>query len=354
LSYFLVNAQNNAESRSSYLTDLKNENLQVVHASFSWQTNEPVIPPPTHTSGTWNQVVLSIRNANTVSSGLQYILVNGTYITKWYQVPAPGPFIYGAPPSSDLGTSIPPLLIPPKGVEYIMLDGTAGSLPLGILNTDRPLQITLVTESGNYFTTNWSPPTALTSAAVSPRDYQAVPQDELTLSGSQSYAENATVVGYSWTISVPTACGASTYDTVTGVAGETLAYAPEALFPTTYTTDCITGPISATLTIADSNGFNATSQPIVVPPDPSLDPPSSLSVATTGIPGTITIQVDDAYGTPVANEFVTAVASGGLTVTPPAPSTTNSMGQVAFSVSGASGTVTFQAGGIPSLQVPYP
>lgn len=352
LSYFLVNAQQNAQNRSSYLTDLKNENLQVVYASFSWQA---VAPPPTHDQGTWNQVVLSVRNANTLSSGLQGILVNGQYISRWYQVSAPGPFSPTGTPSAVLGTSVPPLLIPAKATEYIMLDGATGSLPGGVLLTNATLQITLVTESGNYFKTSWSPPTALPAATVSTRNYQAVPQDELTLSGGQSYAENATVVGYSWAISVPTSCGATTYDTAKGVGGETLAYAPEALFPTTYATDCITGPISATLTVADSNGFNATSQPIVVPPDPSLDPPSSLSVVsvTSGLPGTIIIQVEDAYGTPVDNEFVAAEASGGLTLMT-SSSTTNTMGQVTFSVSGTSGTVTFQAGGIPPLQVPYP
>jgi hypothetical protein len=415
LSYFLATAQQNSQNRSVYLTDLKNENFQVVYASLSqawvtgtttnatstvlndtsetWTTNQYVgyyleytsgpakgqderiisntainittaafNPAPTADGGdaftvygppqgTWNQVVLSVRNTNTVSSGLQDILVNGAYITKWYQVSAPGSF---GIPVTYLGAKNASLLIPAKATEYIKLNGSTGSLP-GSLQTNEPLQITLVSQSGNYFTTNWTPPVALTAATVSPKAYQAVPQDELSLSGAQSYASNGTVVAYSWSVSVPNSCTSSTaFDTASNVPGETLAYAPEALF-TNWSTDCITGPINATLTVTDSNGFVATSQPLVVPPDPALDPPAALSLVTNSST-TITVEVTDAYGRLVPNELVTAVGSGGLTVTPSSLGTGAcpgaTCGEATFTVSGT-GSALFQAGGVPSLQVPF-
>jgi hypothetical protein len=345
LSYFLATASQNSENRSNYLTDLKDENLQVVYASFS------------PAGGPWTQVVLSVRNANTVSSGLQGILVNGAYITKWFQVNSSGS---SASLVTYLGAKIAPLLIPAKATEYIMLNYSAalpGSLP-GPLPANQPLQITLVTQSGNYFPANWSPPVALASASVS-KSFQAVPQDELSLSGAQSYADNGTVVRYSWTVSVPDSCASPTgpQDVASGISGETLAYAPEALF-TNWSTDCISGPITATLTVTDSNGFTATSQPVVVPPDPALAPPASLTLFSEN-PGVTTfnivVQVSDAYGRPMVGQVVTAVSSGGVTLMSNTAGT-DSSGQAIFTVTSgsASGSVLFQVASVPQLEVPYP
>jgi hypothetical protein len=347
LSYFLATASQNSENRSNYLTDLKNENFQVVYASFS------------PAGGPWTQVVLSVRNANTVSSGLQGILVNGAYITKWFQVNSSGS---SASVVSILGAKIAPLLIPAKATEYIMLNYSAGSLP-GPLLANQPLQITLVTQSGNYFRANWSPPVALASASVS-KSFQAVPQDELSLSGVQSYAGNGTVVGYSWTVSVPESCASPTgpQDVASGIIGETLAYAPEALF-TNWSADCISGPITATLTVTDSNGFTATSQPVVVPPDPALAPPASLTLFSenTDVPlittYNIAVQVSDVYGRPVAGQVVTAVCYGNVTLASNTADT-NGNGQAVFTVTVTTvnpvGSVLFQVASVPQLEVVYP
>jgi hypothetical protein len=343
LSYFLATASQNAQNRSSYLTDLKNENFQVAYASFS------------PSAGPFTKVVLSVRNANTLSSGLQDILVNGAYITTWYQVNATGAKV------STLGVTISPLLIPAKATEYISLNGS-GSLPGGSLPANQPLQITLVSQSGNYFRANWSPPVALASASLSPKGYQAVSQDELSLSGAQSYAGNGTVVGYSWTVSVPDSCASPTgpQDVASGILGETLAYAPEALF-TNWSADCISGPITAALTVTDSNGFSATSQPVVVPPDPALAPPASLTLfsenSTTTTMFNIVVQVSDSYGRPVAGQVVTAVSYGNVTL---ASNTvgTDPNGQAIFTVMYKNmnpvGSVLFQVASVPQLEVPYP
>ena len=350
LSYFLATAQQNSQNRSAYLTDLKNENFQVVYASFSWQGSGG---PP----GEWNQVVLSIRNANTLSSGLQDILVNGDYITTWYQVSSPGP-LATVVSVLGVGKGLAPLLFPAKATEYIMLNGSLGSLPGGTLQSDQALQITLVTQSGNYFRTNWSPPTALASASVSPRNYQAVPQDELSFSGAQSYAGNGTVVGYSWTVSVPDNCSSPTgQDVASNIPGENLAYAPEALFAN-WTTDCLAGPITATLTVTDSNGFTATSQPVVLPPDPALAPPASLTLFSEN-PGVTTfniiVQVSDAYGRPVAGQVITAVSNGNVTLASNSAGT-DINGQAIFTVTDMNpvGSVLFQVASVPQLEVPYP
>lgn len=416
ISYFLVNAQQNAENRSSYLTDLKNENLQIEYTSFSQASVTGTVTSATTTvltdlSATWasdqyvyyylnytsgpdsgqgqlilsntadtittaafgsvpntgdafivspqasNQVVLSVRNANTLTSGLKYILVNGAYIATWYQVNAPGP---SGALVSYLGTKITPLLIPAKGTEYIKLNYTAGSLDSlkEPLQANQALQITLVSESGNYFTTNWSPPVALASATIAPRDDQAVPQDELSFSGAQSYAQNGTLTGYSWSLNVPNSCTIPTaQDTSPNKLGETLAYAPEALFANWFT-DCITGPITATLTVTDSNGFTATSQPVVVPPDPALSPPASLTLFSVN-PGistfNIVVQVLDSYGRPVSGQVVTAVCYGNVTLASNTAGT-DSNGQAMFTVTGMNpiGSVLFQVASVPQLEVPYP
>jgi hypothetical protein len=357
LSYFLASAQQNAQNRSVYLTDLKNENLQIVSASLSPQGGP-----------TWNQVVLSVRNANTLTSGLRYILVNGAYITRWYQVSAPGP---SGSLVAYLGANSVSLPIPAKATEYIKLNESIGGLS-GPLQPTEPLQITLVSESGNYFTTNWSPPTALASATISPEGDQALQQDELSFSGSQSYAGNGTVIGYSWAVSVPSSCP-NDYSANATATGENLAYTPEALFPTTsaapYKCDSVAGPITATLTVTDSNGFTSTSQPLLVPADPSLDPVGSISASITGTTGTppcsqpsctVTVTVYDVLGDPVNGAVVNAIPIYGDVKVSPLSATTPcsgscSAGQVTFSVSFTNGgSMDFETGNLVPAQLSFP
>jgi flagellin-like protein len=434
LSYFLASAQKQAENRSTYLTNVHNDNLQTVFALFApsdptiqweldgctfsafplytgnWYVQQvasnpavvnlkpkgpgaatvqgvnlasgiynaiskgahatPSYSPPasymltfgsggvcTFNPAAWNTITMAVRNTNTAASALEGVEVNGVWGTTWYQVDQTGNVL------TKLGIApLLPLPIPAKGSVNIMLNGSTfpSSPPL----KNESLTIALLSTAGNYFTTSFDAPTAVPRSGGATQNYQIVSRDIVTFDGSLSYATNSSIQSYEWRLDVPTpatSCPTSfttstTFDTVY-VGGQTLQYTPESLFSTAQlASDCITGPIRVTLLVADANGFLATSQSVIVAPDPNIAPPGSLSSPTcTVTPSEVTVLVQDIYGRPVVGTIVTAVRSSG-DVTTPSTAITDPTGKATFAASWTvhPSSVQLQTGTLPPVEAVCP
>ncbi len=318
----------------------------------------------------WSNVTISVRNLNTEESGLSQIQVNSNWMPAWQEVTQSGgvlsPAVLGAPNNAAI-------VIPAKATLSFNLSLASAGITL---TKNESAKITLLTSVGNYFTTNYSPPSAVVRSSTASENYQVVTRDVVTLDGSQTLTSNS-IQSYTWQIVLPTntaGCTTSSFGNpsdldVAYATGETIQYLPESLFSTTQlANDCITGPIEATLTVVDNYGLSSTSQPLLIAPDSDIAPISSISVINKGAPvictpapcdntETVTIQVDNIFGNPYGGALVTAIVTSG-DVSAPAAGTTNPSGQVAFTVSwpngGSGGSVEFATGDLPPVQVSIP
>ena len=356
LSVFLSQAQTNAEAREALLTSVKNENLQISNVQFALGTNSTQV---------WNTTTISIRNLNTAQSGLYQIQVNGIWLTHWQEVGlsyrALSPVVIG---KSDAIA----IVIPARAT----LNFNLSVYHINITRNDS-VKITLMSAAGNFFTTEYLPPTAIVTSNTMAENYQAVTRDIVSFDGSQSYSVNSSIQGYSWKISIPQpiggVCKDSTFSSPRNVdsqtiSGETIQYLPESLFnATVITNDCITGPIEAALTVTDTDGLQSTSQPVIVSPDPSIAPAATVSLysgptyanGTSGESASITIKVNNIFGTPVLDVPVTttiASGSGNITLTSPSYVTTGTTGATfTFNCIG-DGTTQFESGTLAPVLVP--
>jgi len=444
LSYFLANAQQQAQNRSNYLTNVHNDNLETVYAQFSpadptiqfeldgctlggftgnWDVQQIVsnpalvnlvpigitgaltvqanfgvgsyynaisngqeaVPsgatspftltfgagPPTCTFNTasWNAITLAVRNTNTQPSSITGVQLNSVYTSTWYQVDQSGNVL------GKLGVTVP-LPIPAKGSVNIMFNRTSfGSTSL--LKNDS-LSVVLQSGSGNFFPRTFTFPTALQRSSTSTQNYGVTSRDVLSLDGSQSFATNSSIQSYEWKLDIPTATyvgsngctsaavaafgNPANYDTAYA-SGQTLQYAPESLFAS-HLGDCIIGPIRATLLVADTNGFMAASQPIVIAPDSNIDPIGSISASKTGSACsptpctstyTVTVTVHDIFGNTVNGAVVNAVAVFGDATASPLSTTTAGAGQATFTVTFISGgSMDFETGNLLPALVSFP
>src|SRR5208283_5551653 len=145
--------------------------------------------------------------------------------------------------------------------------------------------------------------------------------------------------------------------------GEAIQYLPESLFSSgQLKDDCVTGPIEATLTVVDNNGFTSTSQPLLIAPDSNMAPVTSIT-ATPSLPPTcmttctesVSIEAYNIFGNPASGVVITAIPTSGDVTTGPA-GTTDASGTVTFTVSwplGGGGEVQFDTGALPPVSVSF-
>src|ERR1700722_5873217 len=160
LSVFLSQAQTNAEAREALLTSVKNENLQISNVQFALGTNSTQV---------WNTTTISIRNLNTAQSGLYQIQVNGIWLTHWQEVGlsyrALSPVVIG---KSDAIA----IVIPARAT----LNFNLSVYHINITRNES-VKITLMSAAGNFFTTEYLPPTAIVTSNTMAENYQAVTRD---------------------------------------------------------------------------------------------------------------------------------------------------------------------------------
>jgi hypothetical protein len=313
----------------------------------------------------WGSITLTIRNTNTQPSSLAGIEVDtagSQYAAKtWYQADQLGQAI------STLGANKAPLVIPARASVNILLNSSSfGSSSIRFAKSSS-LSVVLFSSMGNLFTTEYTAPTAISSASSFAENYQGATKDVIALNGSQSYGTGSSIQTYEWAIDVlpktssgscPSSFGSPSFFNTIYLYGQSVQYSP-GLFGPSGSSDCLSGPIRATLTVTDQNGFMATAPPLMLSPDPNIDPAGSISASkntsTCAAPCKVTVTVNDAFGYPMAGAVVNAVAVYGDVVATPSSQTTNSTGQATFMVAFTNGgSMDFETGAIQPVQLAFP
>ncbi|HXW95550.1 MAG TPA: type IV pilin [Nitrososphaerales archaeon] len=357
LASFVSIAEANANNRSAYLTNLKNENLQVVNAQFLANQSllAPTLPgcvstPPNYCYRSnpmhWGNVTLTIRNSNTAISNLNEIKISNStfnyWMPVWYEVTNVGAL--GQEFVAANGNFLP---FPAKATISIFLPLTNGALDtLGFLRNSS-LSITLLTQAGNFFTTVFNTPTAVGQVGLATVSYQYFNRDVVSLDGTQSQGANSSqIVGFNWFVDVPVStCTVTSLNGVRGtdyvqvqVTGKITRFFQES-FPS-LSSDCLTGPFRVGLSVTDQTGFIGNGTSVIIPADPNMAPIASVTASAGASPSctagpNIVVTVTDVFGRPVPGITVLAAATGAVTLSAGSYQT------------GAGGTVTLTKGGTP-------
>jgi len=304
---------------------------------------------------TWSNATITIRNLNTAASGLYQLSIGGNWMTAWKQVTQAGVLIY------DYGATKTALTIPARGTVTILVDFSG----LSSVNfpKNQSVELKILSSAGNLFSTDITQPVAVAKVSTTTENYQITNRDIISFDASQSFSSDATIEQYQWTISVPLepACSIASFSSPSSyvtayVTGETVQFTPESLYPGGVLTDCFTGPVKATLTVVDDNGFLASSQSIILPQDPNIAPASELTVSggpTCVAPtGTVTVTVLNIFGQPIDGVPVVAFPSSGVAITSQTELISGSPGpgQAQFTYTcPTSGTIEFTSGTLPPL-----
>jgi hypothetical protein len=353
LSVFLSQAQTNAQARDALLTSVKDENLQISNAIFSLGTNSTQV---------WNTTTISIHNVNTAESGLYQIQVNGNWLSDWEEVGlsdrALNPVVIGHADTTAI-------VIPARATVNFNLS----IYHLGIPRNES-VKIVLMSEAGNFFTTEYLTPTAISTSSTLAENYQTVTRDIVSFDGSQSYSVNSSIQSYSWQISIPkptpsggcneTALNKPGEFVSSTVSGETVQYLPESLFAPEISSPCIMGPLQVALTVTDTDGLQSASQPTIISQDPSIAPASGLTYSVRNTNATfltVLVKVNDIFEQPLAGEPVSATIAAGQGVsnlTSPAFNDTagypDPYATFSFNYSGPF-TAEFESGTLPPIYV---
>jgi len=351
LASFIAQAQTNAQSRESYLSNVKNENLQITYALFNASAAAHSL---------WYSVLLNVRNTNTADSQLSQVEVGRYWFPHWNQANSTGHVI-----GQRYGAGNAPLLIPAKGTVTVRLNFTQNgqTVPRG-----SAVSLTLLTVTGNFFTTVYNPPTAVGQAGLVSVSYPYFNRDVLSLDGSKSQSFNGTqIVSYVWRIEVakiqhgfPNCTAAAFvnkvyYQNVT-VTGEVARFFQEQATPPLLGGGyCLNGPFEASLSVTDSNGFQTNSTSVVIGQDSGMTPaalvtasPSTISCPT----ATLTVVVTDPFGGGVGGAVVIVSHTGTTNANSYYTMGTDGMKTIHIACSGP-GTITLNVNSLPAVNVPF-
>jgi len=309
----------------------------------------------------WESLTLTIRNLNTIESGVTQIEVGDVWMRNWT-------WITQANTSLGMFSPVAPLSIPAKSSVNVFVNL---SVPGASFTKNSSLTVKVISTFGNTFSTTYSTPVPVARASTASENYLITNRDVITLDGSQSYSAADTIQEYVWAVSIPYVNGNgaqncvanafqnSTYYITAFVTGETIQYTPESLFPSGLNSDCIDGPVQATLTVVDDLGFMSSSNYLILPQDQSISPPANLNLISAkcgpSMTNATTVQVNNIFGQPSPNVAVIAFGSGGVTVTGSTEVTTGPAGQATFTYACPSaGYLQVTAGSLPPLSVTVP
>jgi hypothetical protein len=319
--------------------------------------------PCTLNPATWDNITLTIRNTNTQVSSLAGVEVDTAGIqhpanTTW-QVNQTGYAL------STLSTKLAPLVIPARATVNVMLNSTSFGRSSTGFTKNSSLSIAVLSSVGNRFSTEYTGPTAIASSSGFAEQYQGVTRDVVTLNASRSYGTGSSIQTYEWAIDVPlisAGCNTSSFGlpahfVTVYLFGPLVQYNPDSP-GLSGSTDCLTGPIRATLTVTDQNGFASTSPPLILSPDPNIDPVGSISASKpsscTPSSCSVTPAATDSFGNLMCGVVINAVpVYGDVMVSPPSVTTcgTTTTFTITFTNGGA---VDFETGALQPVQVAFP
>ena len=387
LAAFIAVAEKQAQARSTVLTSIKDEDVQVVNVQFEGScTVYPMAPntspgqftclassPPYQNY--WGFALLTLRNANTQPVQITEIKVaNSSYpywVPGWYQTTSSSQVQFDASTSAAqmFGATNTYFGIPARGTLAVLLNLTKTlsgvNVPVPLVVRNDSFTITLLTEAGNFFTSYYKPPTAAFSQSVIQTPYESTTRDQIELDGSPSTNGNATIQSYIWNVEVtPDGWKPSEGWSASGVqsfsaTGQIFIYQPQDLYPTQLTTLNETGPILVTLTVVDGNGLMGSTEPTVISGDPLVAPVASISLLNvenmgTCCSATLTVTLKDIFGNPASGQVVDfELVSGNITSITPITGVTNSSGEASAVIAygGQGGVVMVVSEGNSALKL---
>jgi hypothetical protein len=297
-------------------------------------------------TASWSNATITVRNLNIQTSGIKAIEVNGNYLSNSWYVVNDGGSIQDA-----YNLTSGPITFPPRASLNVLMNLTYLSIP-----RNESFRIVLESIANNYFTTLYSPPTALVKETVDTENYILGSRDIPSFDGSGSQASNGSAIqSFEWRIDVPNPSWKGSWSQVDSIytnftVGQSFQFRPEAFYSsqllTLATAPNITGPFRVTLTTVDQYGFMATSQAVVSLPDPNISPAGSLS-ASGGCSSSVTVNVYDIFERPLGGVPVEFFGVDGV-VPSQAFAVTNSMGVITTGCTGT-GYLEIVAGSLPPI-----
>lgn len=366
LASFVAIAQTNAQTRSNYLTNVKNENLQVTFAQFKANTTKSVVFPRSDPS-LWNMVNLTIRNTNTASSQLTQVKAGIYWFAHWNEInPTTGKITINSTSGKHLvyGIGKPPLLIPAKGTVGVLLNFTTNKQVAPARNAS--ITITLLTAAGNFFSTVFSPPNAVGQVGLNSVSSQYFNRDVVSLDGSKSQNSNSSqIVSYRWTVGVidstKAPCTSAAFGNPSNFKRVILAGKLSQMFLEAFQNStlqplrnfCLTGPFQASLSVFDTLGFIGNGSTVMVPVDSNMAPTAQVTAsqgATTCTAGTATIsgRVFNVFGAAVSNAIVLTTHTGTATLNPSYPTNAAGLFTISLTPCTAPVSVTISVNSLPS------
>jgi flagellin-like protein len=370
LALMISQMQKEETNRQTQITAVKDEDIAI--SGMNLANNEALwnsAPFNISNSQNWSSVSFNLMNLNTKSVGIIGIAINNQYATAVNFTSLPLSFPMGYCSFSEgnelciynnTGMTLDPNLnmssleIPAGQSEKITINLTDYAQPIG---TNNQIDIKIITSLTNVFEQTYKLPTPVISYNTETTTLGSVQKDSIMLDGSQSSSENATIVGWNWTLMNAT----NTWPT-RGVCSDinnlsTISVPPYFNSKIVHFSPPVNGPFCANLTITDSNGMVATTaQDQLIPADTQFTPAANLIATfnTTYSPPVINVTILDINGNPVNNAAVNYVVDvnqfGNLTLSNYV-GTTNSQGMSSTNVTCGVGTVKVVSGQIPSSEV---
>ena len=279
-------------------------------------------------TATWGNATITVRNLNTLQSGIRAIQINGNYLRNyWYTANQNGLiqkslFPNGSILAQPYNLTSPSIVVPARASLSILVN-------LGYLNIPRneSFTITLLSTANNFFVTFYGPPTATIKGSVTTENYFVTSRDIPTFDASGSLGSNGSAVkAFIWQIDVPNATWKGSWSQIGSIYtnftyGQTLQFRPEALYSPALlaglATPLFNTTFRVTLTTVDQYGFMTTSQPTILPSDPNTSPAGSVSYVSGGCTtGPVQVEVKDIFGRPLENVPVQFIGLDGAVPSP--------------------------------------
>lgn len=250
-AFYLSNAQQQAETRASFQSSIKNEDLRIQNMVLNVTSAGKVI-----------EITLTVINLNVQNSGLSGVEVSNQWVQNFSN--------YG-----EVFNSSFPLEILERQFTIINLNTSSFTPPI---YRNQSLEIILESTAGNYFTSVYQNPSAVITETPYVEYADSTTTDIPEFSAVSSVPGNGSIVSYNWNFTSGTSFCALPYSTMAVSYSTIFTYASSSSAPASCSAfaSLASSPGSAgadgfnvELTIQDSNGLTS-STVLPYPPDSNL------------------------------------------------------------------------------------
>jgi len=277
IAVITADMQKNEAERQSTIESVENENLKIMSIT-------PTINQDENYTFFFYSLDITVMNLNSKNSRVALVTINDKAAANYSSTNE-----YNQPTNFSYTNR---LTIPAGMNKIIHLTFTGNDSnfdPEYNLSISKAVKIAILTDNANTFGKTDNPPNPLFKTAIESEDLGVAERDILVLDASESF-DDGSITSYIWTIS-----GLGINESITGKRIRTSLNA--------------SGPANITLTVFDDTNMMGISGPLLIPADPSFNPPTSMTTPVTNYslslgPSNIPVFLKDAQGNPVANASV--------------------------------------------------